>query len=259
MKLTPLAAIPDDFPAELLPWLKGAQLFDSSCSEEARVTFIARDAGYFLKRAPKGTLEREALLTRWFHKKKLAASVLGYSSDETYDWLLTEKIPGDDLTSMKYREHPKRLVDTLAECLRMLHGTDPMGCPVNHTLERLAQAEHSYQRGRHELRFAEPFGFTSAEEAHQYILRNGHLLQCDTLLHGDFCLPNIILDDWRFRGFIDLDSGGAGDRHWDIYWAVWTLQLNLHTNQYRERFLDAYGRSLIDDGLLRLCAAIVAM
>ena len=84
----------------------------------------------------------------------------------------------------------------------------------------------------------------------------GNYLKNDTLLHGDYCLPNILLDNWRFSGFIDLDSGGIGDRHVDLFWGIWTLFFNLKTNAYRDRFLDAYGRDRVDEEILRLIAAI---
>jgi kanamycin kinase len=76
------------------------------------------------------------------------------------------------------------------------------------------------------------------------------LLKSDTLLHGDYCLPNIILSDWQFSGFIDLDSAGLGDRHIDLFWGIWTLNFNLKTDVWGDRFLDAYGRDRIDNEIL---------
>lgn len=73
--------------------------------------------------------------------------------------------------------------------------------------------------------------------------------------HVDFCLPNIILKDGNFGGYIDLDSSGAGDRHVDIFWAIWSLSFNLKTDIFRERFVDAYGRSNIEEDILRTVAA----
>lgn len=98
--------------------------------------------------------------------------------------------------------------------------------------------------------------FDSPEAAWSLVEESGHLLRADTLLHGDYCLPNIILNNWSFSGFIDLDSGGVGDRHVDIFWAVWTLVFNLKTNRFYHRFLDAYGREKVDEHLLRVIAAI---
>ena len=81
-------------------------------------------------------------------------------------------------------------------------------------------------------------------------------LQGKALLHGDYCLPNIILNDWKFSAFIDVGDGGVGDRHIDLFWGAWTLFFNLKTQAYRERFLDAYGRDQVNEELLKVVAAI---
>ena len=77
----------------------------------------------------------------------------------------------------------------------------------------------------------------------------------EVLLHGDYCLPNIMLDDWRFSGFIDVGNGGVGDRHVDLFWGAWTLCFNLGTDKYRKRFFDAYGRDKINTDTLKTIAA----
>ena len=64
-----------------------------------------------------------------------------------------------------------------------------------------------------------------------------------------------MLDDWRFSGFIDLGNGGVGDKHIDLFWGAWTLNFNLKTDKYRNRFLDAYGRSDIEEEIFRVIAA----
>ena len=98
----------------------------------------------------------------------------------------------------------------------------------------------------------------SADEAWAVVEQHRHLFKNDTLLHGDYCLPNVMLDDWRFSGFIDLGNGGVGDRHVDLFWGAWTLNFNLHTDRYRDRFFDAYVRDKIDLDLLRIVAAAEA-
>jgi kanamycin kinase len=254
--LKPIAADIFAYPAELRPVLADAMLFDSSCPPEASVAYISKDNGYFLKSAPKGALERESVLTRYFYGKGLSANVLLYISGER-DWLLTERIGGDDCAASKYLEQPERLCDTLAELLRALHDADYTGCPVlNHTERYLANAERSFRANRFDRSlFPDSWGYSSAGEAHKIIETRRHLLQTDTLLHGDYCLPNIILDNWRFGGFIDLGNGGVGDRHIDLFWAIWTFMFNLKTDRYSERFIDAYGRAYVDEERLRIVAA----
>ena len=258
MTLTPIDININLYPTDFHSLLSDAKgLYDSSCSQEAKVIFIDNDGGYFLKSASKNSLHREAAMTRYFHTKGLAANVLHYISAEQ-DWLLTEKIHGDDCTSVKYLGKPELLCDTFAERLAMLHAEDISGCPVpNHTELYLAGAEHNMRTDSFDKsNFPDSWGYTSAEEAWAVVESRGYLLKTDTLLHGDYCLPNIILKDWRFSGFIDLDHGGVGDRHVDIFWATWSLYWNLHTHDYRDRFISAYGRDKVDEDMLRIVAAV---
>jgi len=76
---------------------------------------------------------------------------------------------------------------------------------------------------------------------------------------GDYCLPNIIMDNFAFKGFIDVGYGGVGDRHYDLYWGIWTLQYNLKTDKYRDIFLDAYGRKLIDEDGLKYFTKLIQL
>lgn len=256
MKLTPIGVNSFNFPAQIAPFVLGAHIFDSSCSPQARVFYSDKEQGFFIKSAAKDALKYEAELTRYFHSKGLAARVLLYLSDEK-DWLVTEKITGDDCTAAKYLADPQRLCDILAERLYILHQTDFDGCPVqNHTERYAAIARKNYHAGKYDKTlFPDNWGYKTAEDAYKVIQKSGGQLQTNTLLHGDYCLPNIILGDWRFSGFIDLDSGGVGDRHVDLFWGIWTLFFNLKTDRYRQRFIDGYGRDKVDEEALHVVAA----
>ncbi len=256
MKRTLIPIDLDSFPALFHPFLSGAHIFDSSCSNRARVYYIEKGEGFFLKTAPKGALRTEAELTDQFHRLGLAAEVLDYQSEDK-DWLLTTRVAGEDCTHPMYLADPIRLCDTIALQLRALHEIDPTGCPVSdRTAEYLATAEQNYHSGMYDTSLSPGKDCCGAVQAWEYIQANRHLLKSDTLLHGDYCLPNIMLDDWRFSGFIDLDGAGVGDRHVDLFWGAWTLNFNLHTNRYRDRFFDAYGRDKIDPSVIELIEII---
>ena len=257
MQLTRIEPQLDMIPTEFHPLLLSQRVYDSSCSSNAQVLFIDKDEGYFLKKAPKGTLYQESIMTQYFHSKQLAAEVLAYASYEQ-DWLLTRRLSGEDCISQKYLDDPIRLCDTLAELLRRLHDESHDGCPVQDlTAQRLNMAEENYRTGRYDKSmFPDNWGFSTPEEAWNMINKNGKYLTTDTLLHGDYCLPNILLDNWEFSGFIDVGGGGVGDRHFDIFWGIWSLFFNLKTNDYCDRFLNVYGRDLVDQDALRTIAAI---
>ncbi len=257
MKKTLLEAIPFDLPPELDTFVRGARIFDSSCSPEARVCFIDKDGGYYLKKAAPGTLEREATMTKYFHSLSLGTEVLDYRTHNEYDLMLTASAVGEDCVAAKYLDDPKRLCDTIATELRKLHETDFSACPVkDRTAEYIATVEQNFASGNYDTsHFPDSFGFATAKDAWRVFSAGKEQLRTDTLIHGDYCLPNIMLNDWKLSSFIDLGNGGVADRHIDIFWGLWTLWFNLKTEAYYSRFLDAYGRECVNLDALRTVAA----
>ncbi len=256
MKKVLIDKIPLVLPEEIRQLVAGARIYDSSCSPEAKVYLIDKDGGYYLKCAEAGALVRERVMTEYFHRKGLGTEVLGYYTGEC-DLLLTARVAGEDCTHEMYKSEPKRLCDLLAERLRALHEVDFTDCPVSDRVsEYLARAEKNYREDNYNKEhFPDSFGYASGDDAWRALSEGKHLLKREVLLHGDYCMPNVMLDGWRFSGFIDVDSGGVGDRHIDIFWGLWSLSFNLGTDEYRERFIDAYGRDKVDENILKIVAA----
>lgn len=250
------------YPTPLRPFLSGVPLYDSSSSVAADVIFIDRDGGYFLKSSEKDSLRKEAELTAYFHGKGLAAEVVFYESGER-DHLLTRAVPGEDGVFPAYLADPKRLTDVFAKTLRSLHEESFEGCPVNDRLrDYLSFAESTYNTGggdvhlfKSDFPIARELSFSTLDEARSALAANAPYLRADTLIHGDYCLPNVMFSDFRFSGFIDLGNGGVADRHIDIFWAIWTLIYNQKTDKYIERFIEAYGKDRVDREALRTVAA----
>ena len=256
MHRIPIDRIPEEIPFPFLPYLAGARLFDSSCSPDARVYYIDKEGGLYLKSAPAGTLQKEARMTGYFHEKGLSARVLGYEP-RARDWLLTAAIPGEDCLHRQYQDDPARLSALLGQLLRMLHGTPAADCPVTLTPDYLTAAIQGCTAGRFDPALLSGlWRFSGPEEAHQVIREALPYFRADTLTHGDYCLPNVLLDNWHFSGFIDVGTGGLGDRHMDLFWGIWSIRFNLKNRRYCDRFLDAYGREAVEPELLRAAAAI---
>ncbi|MBD5494940.1 MAG: aminoglycoside 3'-phosphotransferase [Lachnospiraceae bacterium] len=256
MKKTLFNGTLNEIPDDIKHFISEANIYDTSCSPEAKVYFIDKGNGYYLKCLGKGTLEKESKMTKYFYSKGLGAEVLNYVSDDS-DWLLTTAVIGDDCVHERYIMEPERLCDTIAYELRKLHETDYSDCPIPaRTEEYLAVAEKNYRTGNYDI-FPCPdsLSYHSAKEAYDVLTVEKDALQSKVLLHGDYCLPNIILNNWNLSGFIDVGNGGVGDRHIDIFWGIWSLWYNLKTDKYHERFLDAYGRDKADESILKIVAA----
>jgi kanamycin kinase len=74
--------------------------------------------------------------------------------------------------------------------------------------------------------------------------RVGHVL-----IHGDYCLPNVLVNEDRFSALIDVGGAGLGDAQDDLAAGVWTLQYNFGPGHARE-FLDAYGWPPMSDAAI---------
>lgn len=240
------------FPYEILPYFKNTEIYDSSSSERARVYYC--DRGYFVKVAPKGALQKEANMSELFFELGLGVEVLEYLSADR-DYLVTAAARGQDL--LHYLHAPEKVCEVLADCLRELHSKAvnhvPLSAAYTHYMEAAAASpEDGYG---HKWVLMDRYPIASTAEARSIMQEYKDQLKADTLIHGDACLPNVILQDWRFSAFIDFDQAGLGDRHIDLYWALWSLRYNLKTEGYADRFLDRYGRENFDPKLLHAVAA----
>jgi aminoglycoside phosphotransferase len=68
----------------------------------------------------------------------------------------------------------------------------------------------------------------------------------NVLIHGDFCLPNVLVSDGVLSGLVDVGGAGLGDPRQDLAAGVWSLQYNFGPGHARE-FLDAYGAPPMSD------------
>ena len=218
MKKTEIKINTDDFPKELQYIFENAKVYDSS--SHPTTTVLYSENGYYVKIGEKGSLTKEAEMAKLFERNKIGVEVVSYISDAK-DYMVTRPAKGEDCTH--YLNNPEKLCEVLAESMKFLHSRHVADIPISACMETYAGLSFMKQ---------------------------------DTFIHGDFCLPNIILDDWKFSTFIDVGLAGVGDRHIDIYWALWSLEFNLKTDKYTDYFLSLYGKENYDKNILKKVAEI---
>ncbi|MDF2652675.1 MAG: Kanamycin kinase [Paenibacillus sp.] len=213
----------------------------------------------FLKITPIGQMTHEALMTEYLARFGLSAEVLAFHKDEHKEYLVTKQIKGQDAASTAYLEQPELLCEVFADGLHRLHSISTDGCPRDNRLDGMVKrALDNCSRGKVDNGLLRYMGCGNRNEACEEMIS----LVCPNedlvVIHGDCCLPNVIVDEGKFSGFIDAGYGGIGDRHYDLFWAIWSLQHNLRSLDYTQRFIDAYGRGKIDGNRLRLCGLVSA-
>ena len=58
--------------------------------------------------------------------------------------------------------------------------------------------------------------------------------------HGDFCAPNVLLQEGRVTGYVDLGELGVADRWWDVAVGAWSVGWNFG-KELEPLFYEAYG------------------
>lgn len=218
------------------------------------------DDAFYVKVTAAGQMENEARMTAHLSKLGACPNVRMYRSDASRDYLITDRIVGTDAASSEYIAEPSRLCDVFADSLSYFHRLPGTDCPCTNGLEEMvSRAEENYRSGRAELSLLRYAGYTSVDAAYKDMIalfRGVSGYGERTLIHGDYCLPNLMLHQFERSGYIDVGYGGWGDPHYDLFWALWSLQFNLGSDRYAERFIVAYGRDRVDEDRLRLCGLV---
>ncbi|SMB88478.1 APH(3') family aminoglycoside O-phosphotransferase [Deinococcus hopiensis] len=193
--------------------------------------------------------ERERL--RWLAGRVPVPQVVGHEVTATHEYLAMTRLPGVPMDHPDALLHPERITDLLARALRELHAVPVRECPFNVTLPvALRLAREKVQAGAvDESDFDdERRGWTAAEVWNE-LVRTRPEREDVVVTHGDAWLPNFILNGEYVEGLVDVGRAGLADRHADLALTHHSLTHSLGA-QWAERFLDLYGRTLVDEGKL---------
>ncbi len=200
----------------------------------------------FLKIAPPDaypSLENEAERMRWAIDHLPVPPVLESGSNADVSWLVTTALSGSDAVDPRWTADPARLVRALAEGLRTFHEAPVDNCPFDFGLDSaIAHARKRLEAGQIQPArdFHPEFEHLSAEQALELLARTRPELDQLAVCHGDYCLPNVLVQEHVATGFVDLGELGLADRWSDLAVATWSVTWNLGPG-YEELFLSAYG------------------
>lgn len=175
-----------------------------------------------LKIAPDDSVSRREIeMVTWLQDKLPVPRVLHTAVEKGTSYLLMSRLPGVMCCDARYMTRPDVLVKLLAEGLQQLWRVDTRDCPCRFSLDdRLLLAEDNVRHDRCEVENVEPDTYGEGgfrDPAHLLQWLKEHRPPMDPVLsHGDFCLPNLFLQNDRVSGYLDLGFCAAADRYQDI-------------------------------------------
>ena len=188
---------------------------------------------YYLKIAVH-PFEQELLAEKerlgWLRGRLPVPTVISYATDNQHTYLLISEMPGLMAYDAHFAQDVPTVVRLLAEGLRMLHHVDIANCPFDGRLShKVALAQERVQAGLvDESDFDEKRKGMNANELLKQLLACQPKTEDIVFTHGDYCLPNILInpDSMKLSGFIDLGRAGIADRYQDLALTARSLPRN---------------------------------
>lgn len=193
-----------------------------------------------------GDLLDEAARLNWIDGRVSTPRILATVEDQGIAYLLMTELPGSPAHLVGGGES----VRALAEALRSIHQLPVEANPFVGLVEReLVQAESRTQAGEIDV---ESFYSSVGSSPDSVLAQLKGAVPTDELVftHGDYCLPNVIVEGGEVSGVIDWSLASVADVHRDFMSAELTIRRNLDEAAI-DLFYSVYGRSNVDEDRVR--------
>jgi aminoglycoside phosphotransferase len=195
------------------------------------------------RRNPAHSLWREKTKLEWLKNRLPVPEVLSFVSDKEADYLLLSAIRGVDAAS---GDSPKkdvpRVIGELVGGLKMIHALPVENCTFDERIDRKIKLAEKMMKDNlvDEDDFDEQRRGRSAESLFRELIENKPAAEDLVFTHGDYCVPNVILENGKLAGFVDWGSAGIADRYQDIALLTRSVIFNFG-KEYEKNVFDAYG------------------
>ncbi len=185
----------------------------------------------------------ECARMRWARAYLPVPEVVDCDTTNDIDWMLTAGLPGMDATAAELRLNSAELVVSLARGLHRFHQAPVEECAFDRTNPTaMAIVRQRIEAGQvdPETHFHPEHSHFTPESALSELERLQPASEDLVVSHGDYCLPNALIENGEVTGFLDLGELGVADRWRDLAVATWSVTRNLGPG-WEQHFLEAYG------------------
>jgi aminoglycoside phosphotransferase len=162
--------------------------------------------------------------------------------------LIISEVPGEQAQRVGKKVGAEKALDLVAKALNDLHSIDVSGVSEyrNQLKDILASFKNRVDTKQINIEeFKAENDGTTPKQALQYLNENKHLFKEDVLVHGDYCLPNVLIDSNNNYGLVDWAYSGIGDKYFDIAPMLKSIKRNFG-EEYVDYFVNKYGLKKLD-------------
>lgn len=193
----------------------------------------------------KGTtydVEREKDMIRWLEGKLLVPKVLHFEQYEVWNNLLMSKVDGV-LCSEEYEteQNPEKIIRLYVECIKLFQSIDISDCPFNNNIDnRLVELDYLLNSNLADIdceNWEEDTPFKDPRELYDFLKMKKPKEEL-VFSHGDLGDNNILLNNGKISGIIDLGRSGKADKWYDIAFCVRSIREDIGEEKYVKLFFD---------------------
>ena len=237
-------------PEPLQPFVEGVTWTRITVGKSPSDTFRLDRSGHaalYLKIAPMAhgmELLREKRRLDWLQGRLPVPDVVGYETDDQSEYLLLTSLRGRHAATLTAEELNEKTVHVIATGLRAIHAISIDDCPFHMALDsEIRRIKYNVVNGLvDEAAFDSPRLGRSAAELFEELLTKRPADEDLVFTHGDYCLPNVMIDQDEVSGFLDWGRAGVADRYKDIALAIRSLERRAGRD-LTSTFSEAYGLS----------------
>jgi aminoglycoside phosphotransferase len=247
--MSAVESLRDQLPRDLRELTKGAPCEEVLIGWSGVRVFHIPGCGYLKIASDHLDLRPERDRLVWLRGQLPVPELLYYAEPGAQQWMLMSEIPGLPSFHEALSDRAEQVVTLLAEGLRMIHSLDITGCPFDQRLDTLLEtARLNMVQGRvQEDEFDPQRRGRPVEELYGKLLAQRPAEESLVFAHGDYCLPNVLIDPERLTvaGFVDWSGAGLSDPYYDLALGARSIVHNLGA-QWVAPFFETYGIHEID-------------
>ncbi len=189
-------------------------------------------------------LHAEAERIHWLNGRLPVPTIRHFEMTANGAFLLMTAVPGVNFTHFNNRPDREKeiAVQLLATGLHQLHNLPPAGCPFDQRLDiQIEKAQQRMVAGLvDESDFDEERIGRETADLFDELLATRPASEDIVFTHGDYCLPNVMVENGHLTGFIDLGNAGIADRYQDLALCTRSLSYNFDPG-WEKLFWQNYG------------------
>ena len=197
-------------------------------------------------------LEDEYRRLNWLEGRIPVPKTIVYLKESSLEYLLLTEINGTP--SFKFEnENREKIIKMLASGLKTIHSIPIYNCPFDQSLNNqlIRVKEIIRQKLVNTDNFDDERKGKTIDQLYNELIETRPSSEDLVFTHGDYCLPNVLINNFELSGFIDLGRSGIADRYQDLALCARSIICNFHDPELVSTFFGEYGIDTIDEDKLR--------